>query len=88
MKHDTLPPSCLRVLGAVLTLAEEGGPITYREILRHLGLSGPNAIVPNLRRLRTAGLIDFVDGEKATIVPTCYVRFFPEALRRYYKGVA
>jgi hypothetical protein len=72
-----LPASVLRVLLAVLWLADAGCPVTLRGINRRIGWSdAPNYTRECLRRLRVAGLVTWeTDGKgeavKATIRPTC-----------------
>lgn len=63
--HTVLPPFCCRVLNAIDVLDQEG-EVTVRKIARHLDrqLGG---IVPAMRRLREAGLIDFEDGKYGTV---------------------
>jgi hypothetical protein len=72
-----LPASVLRVLLAVLWLADARCPVTLRAINRRIGWSdAPNYTRECLRRLRVAGLVTWetdARGEavKATIRPLC-----------------
>src|ERR1043166_6973187 len=75
-----LPPSYLRLLLLILRMAQDGERITQRSLARAEGARFPSYVIIRLKRLRELGLVTFKDGERGTIRPSCYARFYPEAL--------
>ena len=72
-----LAPSHLRVLLAVLWLAQHGRGITRKAVQRRLGHVSPYQVQVSLRALRAHGLIDYEDRSHGTVVPRCYLRLEP-----------
>src|ERR1043166_10188124 len=75
-----LPPSYLRLLLLILRMAQDGERITQRSLARAEGARFPSYVIIRLKRLRELGLGTFKDGERGTIRPSCYARFYPEAV--------
>jgi hypothetical protein len=81
VKHETLPPSALRVLGVIIDAAQEGRTLTQVELCSELGWTSKNAVTVPLKKLRAAGLVTPVHNHEArTLRPTCRCFAFAEAL--------
>ena len=80
MKHETLPPSALRVLGVIIDAAQDGRTLTWRDLCATLGHTSPNALTNPMKRLRAAGLVSFDPHHARTIRPTCRVFAFAESM--------
>jgi hypothetical protein len=74
---DALTPFQLRLLAAVMRLAGEGRPITFRRLGKAAGRpSSCNGHMQScMRKLRRLGLLTYSDRSAATIRPAC--RFVP-----------
>src|ERR1043166_6823156 len=58
----------------------ERARLPQRSLARAEGARFPSYVIIRLKRLRELGLVTFKDGERGTIRPSCYARFYPEAL--------
>jgi repressor LexA len=60
-----------QVLDAITRFHEQHGYCTsVRELMRQFGWTSPNSVVTHLKRLRKAGLVQWVPGVARTLRPT------------------
>lgn len=76
---DMIGPTRTRILLLVILSAEQGRPITLRELRDQCGLKSHNAVTEHLKALRRDGLVEWDRKRSRTLMPTC--RFLsPEQL--------
>lgn len=69
--RDGLAPGQFRLFLAIVELHASGTPVTYRKLIRRLGLRSPTAVQQSLDKLERLGLVRRSKGHAASLVP-CY----------------
>lgn len=71
--RDSMSPGVTRTMIAVMVLHARFGRVTVREVMLLTGRTTPSVAHAHLNTLRSNGLVDWIDGQQATIHPTVEV---------------
>ncbi len=71
--RDGLAPGQFRMLLAIMELHAKRIPVTYRRLLRRLGLQSPTSVLQNIDKLERLGFVRRTRGHVGSLVPCCTV---------------